>query len=756
MNLFQLVIKQMRQRALGTWLTLLSVTLGVGLAITILILYREAGSLFGQTDYGCDVLIGKAGSGTQLVMNTIYHIDKSPGNIPYSVYEECLDPQRLPKIAVPIVLGEMIDAGFRVVGTTTNLLGIDDETQKPIAAADTLAYSPNQHFELAEGKCFSPNRFEAVIGSDVAGKPGGLKVGSEFALPGGSEKWTVVGILKQNFTCMDASVIVPLRGYYALPEHAEKMRTDWEAQFPPRETSADAAPATQPVEKSSYKVNADGSFTLQLPENMWQISAILAQSRGPLQRMIDANNRKTVQVVNPTDVMKKAGSVLGPPDFGFNAVFGAPGPADQLVKSAVYHIGKPPGSLLYSVYSDMADGLKLLPAEEKTMTSMATAQATPASQPADTGGDSKEAPMNFYQYARVTVPTAVGDTYKGKYRIIATTTNLFGIDDFTGRKLDDDHTMGYRPDKFYEFADGRCFEPDKFEAILGSETALKSGLHIGSEFQATHGETPPTANPDIHPEKWVVVGVLKKTFTANDSCVFIPLKTDYTVEDHDIGEKVQWALKHGGVAPPPNTDPDEVHSYRVRKDGTFELFVPPEIWEISALMVKARGDPQQLMYAMNNRNEAMAVNPASVMRQFFETFLRGPTLLLLVVAFLVSIVAAVGILVSIYNSVSARMREIAIMRALGATRWRVLELICIEAGLVGLFGGILGLIGGHLLGAVASRLFNEFLGEGINWVRIDVNEVYYLIAVVIVAVMAGLVPALKAYQTPVATNLVVV
>ena len=32
MNLLQLVLKQMRQRALGTWLTLLSVLLGVALA----------------------------------------------------------------------------------------------------------------------------------------------------------------------------------------------------------------------------------------------------------------------------------------------------------------------------------------------------------------------------------------------------------------------------------------------------------------------------------------------------------------------------------------------------------------------------------------------------------------------------------------------------------------------------------------------------------------------------------------------------
>ena len=40
MNLFQLILKQMRQRALSTWLTLLSVLLGVGLATAVLLVYR--------------------------------------------------------------------------------------------------------------------------------------------------------------------------------------------------------------------------------------------------------------------------------------------------------------------------------------------------------------------------------------------------------------------------------------------------------------------------------------------------------------------------------------------------------------------------------------------------------------------------------------------------------------------------------------------------------------------------------------------
>jgi hypothetical protein len=44
-------------------------------------------------------------------------------------------------------------------------------------------------------------------------------------------------------------------------------------------------------------------------------------------------------------------------------------------------------------------------------------------------------------------------------------------------------------------------------------------------------------------------------------------------------------------------------------------------------------------------------------------------------------------------------------------------------------------------------------GQGFNWVAVKSVELLYLCLVVVIAVLAGLVPALKAYRTPVATNL---
>ena len=60
----------------------------------------------------------------------------------------------------------------------------------------------------------------------------------------------------------------------------------------------------------------------------------------------------------------------------------------------------------------------------------------------------------------------------------------------------------------------------------------------------------------------------------------------------------------------------------------------------------------------------------------------------------------------------------------------------------------------HVGAGVASLFFRRYLGEGINWHHTDHLEWLYLLGIAVVSVLAGFVPAAKAYRTPVATNLV--
>jgi putative ABC transport system permease protein len=605
MNLFQLVFKQMRQRALGTWLTLLSVLLGVALAVAILLMRGAGSALFGQTEYGYDVLIGVGqGSPLQLTINTVYHIDKSPGNVPYWVYET-------------------MNAQYRNKPGDTNFnYNRHVRTAIPIAVGDTYK------------------------GRAIVGTPPKMFV-------------SVAGLRDQIEALVD--------------KQRELMNTVREAQAPGTTWNEQFAGSQSALKPQLQAVRAE-------MKRITQESTPLLEAFDPL------------ATPNPDDAKWRYGKpVTFQADAAlieFDAALAALAAKDA--KAAVEHQGAM---------------LKALDAVYKA----AGAEAGP---------------------------------------------------------------LEYQPDANYEMAEGRVFHAWKFEAVIGSEVAQSTGLKIGSKFQATHGNPGPKEQPDIHPERWEVVGIMKPTHTAADRCLYIPLVTFYTIAEHEQGEDAIAKVRQGQTATvAPKKDDDDVPKYKLLYGDELDPDLPhkqeyvfPDTpkseWEISAIMIKSRGGVTggELSYQIKNGGlpgvNIQAVNPAEVMREFFNTFFKGSTTVLLVIALLVSIVAAIGILVSIYNSVSARNREIAILRALGATRARILTLICVEAGLIGLFGGLVGVAVGHLFGAVASSYMRASLGQGFNWWVVGVAELLYLALVVAIALAAGLVPALKAYRTPVATNLV--
>ncbi len=447
--------------------------------------------------------------------------------------------------------------------------------------------------------------------------------------------------------------------------------------------------------------------------------------------------------------------LFGQSDYGFEVVVGAKGSKLELILNSVYHMEQSPGNVPYSLYEKMTEG-----------------------DPRDNA---------LRRDVAIAVPTAVGDNYKG-YRVVGTTPGMFGIDD-EGKPLPPDKAFEYRLGKSFQFASGQSFAPDKYQAVIGSEVAKRTGLKPGDRFQVEHG-LQQTPNPDVHPQHWRVVGVLKPTHTANDRVVFIPLLSFYSITEHTSGLMDINALRRGESLPSQSPHPtpstaastahdasshdaahahaphaphaghaahDHDHDHAAADSEDVTLVLPKSDWMLSAILVHTRGgyQAQDLMWQINNGTQATAANPASEMREFFDQFLDANFAVLFYIALLVTVVAAVSILVSIYNSVSARKREIAILRALGATRRRVLALICIEAGIVGLVGAVLGLLVGHLvLGSLASAYLEATIGQGINWWTVGAEEWLYLLLVIIIAILAGLVPALKAYRTPVATNLV--
>ncbi|MGA2232526.1 MAG: FtsX-like permease family protein, partial [Tepidisphaeraceae bacterium] len=414
---------------------------------------------------------------------------------------------------------------------------------------------------------------------------------------------------------------------------------------------------------------------------------------------------------------RETDALFGQKNFGYDVLVGKKGSALQLTINTIYHMDVSPGNIPFDVWGRM------------------------------TSGDLKK-------YVKLAVPTVVGDTYQGKYRIVGTLPSLFGVGE-DGAPLAADDVMEYKPGQRYEIDQGRVFAGNKFEAIIGSDVSRLSDLRIGSAFQATHGSPLPGEPPEIHAEKWKVVGILKPTHTSADRVIYIPLNSFFTIAAHGVGLAAQAKLR-AGMLPTAGADGEETvttdangtehhANYDLTPDGVIHLHADMvDKLALSAIMVQSRGGVtlQDLLYDLNNGTDVMACNPAQVMRDFFDVFLRPTRLMLLIICSLVTVVAAVGILVSIYNSVSARTREIAILRALGATRERILAIICAEASLVAALGCILGIIAGHAITAFGSWYMYQLFGESLHWLDVDWYEPAYLVGVIVLAFIAGLTPAL--------------
>jgi putative ABC transport system permease protein len=424
---------------------------------------------------------------------------------------------------------------------------------------------------------------------------------------------------------------------------------------------------------------------------------------------------------------REGGKLFGQTEYGYDLILGAKGSKLQLVLNAVYNIDQPPGTVGWDVFESLTD---------------------------------RRRQGRFVRWA---VPVAATDSYEG-FPVVATLPSLLGYDAEGDDRLPEGQRFEYRAGRELQIADGRPFHGSRFEVVLGSRVAEVSGLGVGDKIQITHGRDQDRGHE--HAEDWEIVGILEPTRTSFDSVLFTPLAPSIALGEHTEGLEDRAKLLAEGLDPAELVEewPDVMARGGEKREGyvfdpaTGLVYpnLPDRFWRASAIFVNTPSGfaRAQLQFDIDNRPEAMAAHPATEMRVFFERFLEGPTQLLLMVTVLVTVVAAVSILVSIYNSIAARRREIAIMRSLGATRARVLALICLEAGLIGLAGAILGFLAGHGLAAVASEVLRQRLGEGITWWTAGRWEVGYLAGVVLLAVLAGLVPALKAYKTPVAQNLV--
>lgn len=316
----------------------------------------------------------------------------------------------------------------------------------------------------------------------------------------------------------------------------------------------------------------------------------------------------------------------------------------------------------------------------------------------------KDQPIGNFSYAKVlelrknrnveqAIPLGFGDNYRG-FRLVGTEKEIFSF-----------HGIEKGSNNWLQLSEGKIFE-QPFEAVIGAETAAKTGLKIGDTFASVHGVTA-TANSKSHSEKYKVVGILKPVQGPYDSAVFVSMESIWHQHNHSSINKTQDKTQQ------------EVTSVLIRPSGYAQSM------QLAAQYSKDRD--VQIIFPSKTIIELFSVigNIEKVMQIF--------TAAVLLMALLI-----IGS--SLYWFVVGSAYEQGIMRSLGATAKQIMYLYFKLGITLVSIGTLLGLVLGHGVFQFVSYLLQEKVGLYMQ-VGFISEEAVLLAAVFVFGAVCSIIPA---------------
>jgi putative ABC transport system permease protein len=479
--------------------------------------------------------------------------------------------------------------------------------------------------------------------------------------------------------------------------------------------------------------------------------------------------------------------------LGYNLIVGPKGGEEQLTLNTVYYLGRPVENIPYEYYlefkpqaqreQEMKTSFRYAASQDRHANALATETTALGGglhslaslamqshwQQLDEQREVELARKTKYgNMCEFAIPVCLGD-YLDRFRVVGTTPDMLELLAF-----------GDEGQYKYEFAAGRNFETKNeknlyFEAVLGATVAKELKLKLGDEIAPSHG------SPDGHKHQrmFTVVGILKPTGTPNDRAAFINIEGFYLMEGH--AQPVEEEPIAGTAEAVAKATEAETQIAAPTND-TWEnpLPLPVEEREISAMLVRTSHPlyAAGLHKAIRGGPVAQAIFPTQVIYNLFDFIIRPVQQVFVLLTVMICIVSGISILVSIYNSMSERRHEIAVMRALGARREHIMSIVLMESILLAFGGGLLGWLAGHGLNLALGPYVEEQTGVRMALIQLEPKladllglfsqamvggsdakilqipaEIILLPLLFLIAILVGLIPAFAAYRTDVAKSL---
>lgn len=314
-----------------------------------------------------------------------------------------------------------------------------------------------------------------------------------------------------------------------------------------------------------------------------------------------------------------------------------------------------------------------------------------------------------------TIPYSLGDGHRD-FRVVGTNQDFFRYYQFRSKEN-------------IEFAEGESFKK-YFDVVIGADVARALGYKVGSKVIVAHGVTSGPAIQEHDDKPFTVTGVMKPTGTPLDRALYISLEAMEAIH-------IDW---QSGSAP---SEDKQIKP----EDLTPEMLKPRNITSFF-VRLKSRLDILRTQRWVNEYKDEplLAVIPGVVLSDLWNS-LSTIDKVLKALSFLVMLVGLISMLIAIMTSLNERRREMAILRALGASLKNISGLIVFETLLLSASAVLIACAVKVILELILGPWLQTNYGLYLREPLFSTVEVSYIALMLVSSLLVSLIPAVRAMRS---------